>query len=270
MSRSPAGRRAADAGGVDSHLALASTPGFDLEVTAAESDEDVDRGLLVRVSASLPEGREVEELLGELIEVIRAGLASERRIARLLSAHPEIADEAELLDLVEAALAHRAPSPPAGPGPTASGFTEQELAVFDEAGIDIAAASEQRAGWDTDVAMTRLLANALTVPQAAEHLGVADSRIRQRLNDRSLYGVKVGRAWRLPRFQFTEDGEVPNIGSVLEALPEQLHPLTVHGWVTGPKPDLWLDRPTSPRRWLLAGGDPGPVAELARHVTIAV
>jgi excisionase family DNA binding protein len=242
---------------------LAVARGLDLDVVEAD---DEGRGFLVRVRVPVPQ--EQEEFLADVAGILRSGVEVEQRLARMISQHPQITDEDELLDLVEAALLR--PGRPSRRHGDTSGLTDQELSVFDEAGIDLEVAAEHAAGWDTDVAMVRLLVGALTVADAAERLGVAESRVRQRLNERSLYGVKVGRAWRLPLFQFTDAGDVPNIGPVLAALPEEIHPLAVEGWITTPKPDLWLDGPTSPRRWLLAGGDPGPVIELARHVAIPV
>jgi hypothetical protein len=45
-----------------------------------------------------------------------------------------------------------------------------------------------------------LRATALTTKEAAARLDVNDSRIRQRLADRALYGLKVDDEWRLPVF----------------------------------------------------------------------
>src|SRR6478672_105257 len=45
-----------------------------------------------------------------------------------------------------------------------------------------------------------LVASGLTVAQVAAMLHVDESRVRQRLAKRTLYGVKRDGAWRLPRF----------------------------------------------------------------------
>jgi hypothetical protein len=108
------------------------------------------------------------------------------------------------------------------------------------------------------------------VAQAAGHLGVAESRVRQRLGERTLYGIKRPGGWRLPRFQFTtrvtERGTVPGIERVLPRLAPDLHPLEVVGWLTTPNPDLTVgeeERPVSPLDWLTAGLSPAAVADLA-------
>jgi len=95
---------------------------------------------------------------------------------------------------------------------------------------------------------------------------VNDSRVRQRLSEGTLYGVKVGDEWRLPAFQFLEKEPVPGIERVLPRLPERLSLVAVHRWFHTPNPDLQLPepaRPLSPMEWLRAGQDPEPVAELA-------
>jgi hypothetical protein len=91
-------------------------------------------------------------------------------------------------------------------------------------------------------------------------LGVSEGRVRQRINtERTLFGVKTSRGWRLPAFQFEEGGEVPNIGRVFKELDPGLHPLSVANWFLLPKPELYFEgdeeRLYSPREWLLSGGD---------------
>ncbi len=113
-------------------------------------------------------------------------------------------------------------------------------------------------------------ATALTTKQAAARLDVNDSRIRQRLADRALYGLKVDDEWRLPIFQFEERGLVPNINRVLPRLDENLSAIAVFHWLTSPTPDLASaetnDEPVSPIAWLKLGLDPEEVAELAAQL----
>lgn len=111
-----------------------------------------------------------------------------------------------------------------------------------------------------------LLGSSLSVAQAAAHLRVAESRIRQRLGERTLYGIKRPGGWRLPRFQFADVGTVPGIERVLRRLAPDLHPLEVVGWFTTPNPDLAVgedERPVSPLDWLNAGLPADAVADLA-------
>lgn len=114
-----------------------------------------------------------------------------------------------------------------------------------------------------------LLASSRSVAEMAKLLGVETSRIRQRLGDRTIYGIKSGRTWRLPAFQVEGRGLVPNIGAVLREVPADLHPVALQSWFAAACVDLLppvSDAPMSPRQWLCAGHDAGPVIELARQL----
>lgn len=122
---------------------------------------------------------------------------------------------------------------------------------------------ERRADLEAAAEHAGLAASALTVSQAAARLSIDPSRIRQRLAARTLFGIRVEGSWRLPRFQFTDDGRhaVPGFGTIAPHLAE-LHPLDVATWFTTPQEDLLLgvaaneEGALSPRDWLIGGGDP--------------
>ena len=120
------------------------------------------------------------------------------------------------------------------------------------------------------VEFSSLIANSLTVSEAAKRLRVKDSRIRQRLAKRTLYGFKIGRYWKLPRFQFDDNREVPGINMVISALPQDLHPVEVFKWFNTPNSDLCGDEdaepPMTPLDWLRSGYNLKDVAELAEHL----
>lgn len=116
-----------------------------------------------------------------------------------------------------------------------------------------------------------LRATALTTREAAARLDVNDSRVRQRLADRALYGLKVNDEWRLPVFQFeAEGGLIPQIDRVLPRLAENLSAIAVFRWFTSPNPDLASpetnEEPVSPIAWLRLGLDPDEVADLAAQL----
>ncbi|MCP3963010.1 MAG: hypothetical protein GY719_34665 [bacterium] len=117
-----------------------------------------------------------------------------------------------------------------------------------------------------------LLKTSLDTAAAARLLGVDPSRIRHRLTSRppSLYGIRLGSGWRLPRFQFDGERLVPGIGEVVAELDPELHPATVHNWFVSSNPDLVAESLAegllSPRDWLCHGFPPRAVAALARHL----
>jgi hypothetical protein len=112
-----------------------------------------------------------------------------------------------------------------------------------------------------------MVQTSLSMADVADLLGVDQSRVRHRIADGALYPVRVGRANRLPAWQFAEGRALDALRDVLAALPDDLHPLEVAGFFTTPQPELTLNgTSTSPREWLAAGGDPDPVLDLARSL----
>jgi hypothetical protein len=115
-----------------------------------------------------------------------------------------------------------------------------------------------------------LLEESLSAAQAAKLLRVDVSRIRQRLRERSLFGVEHEGTWRLPRFQFEHRLVLPGLARVLKALPEDLFPLDVVDWFVLPEADLQLESdaaPLSPREWLVSGRPVDVVVGVARDLT---
>jgi hypothetical protein len=180
-------------------------------------------------------------------------------------------DEDEFEELLDEAL--RLFLPERAPRPAQADLTEREAAALAAAGLTF---DRRAAGADSPVARTAaefaaLLASALTVPQAAARLDVEPSRVRQRLAEHTLYGIKLKAGWRLPLFQFADrgthgtHGTVPNFAVVAPRL-FGVHPVAVARWFTSPHVDLVVDdgeEPVSPGTWLETGRDPQRVAELA-------
>jgi len=110
-----------------------------------------------------------------------------------------------------------------------------------------------------------LLDTSWTTAEVADLLTVDVSRIRQRLRERSLYGIDYDGERRLPRFQFVRSQVLPGLREVLAVVPEALNPLDVAEWFLAPNPDLERgDAVISPREWLLRGEPVATVVRLAR------
>ncbi len=167
----------------------------------------------------------------------------------------------EFLALVEDAARQLSP---VNPDP-AEYFTDSQRAALTDVGLDLSPRGpNERDPRARTVALQAVLRDtALSVAGAAERIGVDSSRIRHRLADGRLAGWKDHGGWRLPVWQFTADGVLPGLDVVLAAAPEDQPPLVVAGFMTTPQQDLrTADEPTTPRDWLLAGGEPAVVARL--------
>jgi excisionase family DNA binding protein len=155
---------------------------------------------------------------------------------------------------------------PASPLVAGTELTPDEAAALERGGLRPSppAARVRRVLVRSVAAYAALAGTAYTVAEAAHLLGIDASRVRHRLAARTLYGIRSGGGWRLPRFQFEGSTTVPGIQRIFPRLEPGMHPLAVARWFTTPDADLAVDDVAlSPRDWLLAGGDPDVVARLA-------
>jgi len=120
----------------------------------------------------------------------------------------------------------------------------------------------------TRVKYATLVAEGWTVADIATALGTSVQWVRKQLRDRALLGVKHGDEWRLPRFQFEENGKpLPGIQRVLPHLDAAKSVVAIYNWFTTPDPDLSADgHVLSPRQWLAEGRDPVVIARQAADV----
>lgn len=232
----------------------------------AETEEDTEHLFRIHLMVELQRahGGTEDFRTDHLVKAIRNAIVHESRFAqRLLDSGIQL-DLEDLFQIIDQAIAGARGS--AVLAPPQSQFTEEEERELARGGFESLEPLPEREdpAARTAAGFVALLATALTTEAAADLLGVKESRIRQRLQARTLYGVKRGRAWRLPRFQFTDSGTVPGIDVVLSRLAQDLHPMAVWRWITSPAPELVVDDiVVSPRDWLCSGGDPERAAELA-------
>ena len=154
--------------------------------------------------------------------------------------------------------------------PSRDELTPSELALLDRAGVDVEEHPDRE-----DPMMVyatefgAILATSLSATRAGERLGgVTAVRVRQMIRERSLYALRLEGRWRIPIFQFQDEGLVPNIVAVNSALPRTLDPVSVLRWYTRPDPELEATGGAvlSPLDWLRAGMDPASVVRLAQDL----
>ncbi|MTD15065.1 hypothetical protein GIS00_14070 [Nakamurella sp. YIM 132087] len=99
----------------------------------------------------------------------------------------------------------------------------------------------------------------MSASEVAETLGKGRPQISRDLKARKLYGIRVGSQWRIPRWQFVNGAVLPGLDGVVPAIPDDLHPTAIEGFMTTEQDEL---SGRSPISYLVSGGDPRVVAEL--------
>lgn len=169
---------------------------------------------------------------------------------------------ADLITALRTLPAHR---------PWAASLTAHEAQLFDAVGFTEDPEAYNEIALDVIAHMARLISTAYTSSEVASGLGVNDSRIRQRRLARTLWAIEDNGAWVFPVVQFdkvTVGGRdvlkpVRGLDQVLPALPTDLHPTAVAGFLLTPQEDLTIDgRPRAVRDWLSSGGAVEPVLQL--------
>jgi hypothetical protein len=145
--------------------------------------------------------------------------------------------------------------------PWAASLTDDEARLLDDADFvedrdAFVAAGTEIAGHRAHLAVT-----AFTADQVATGLGVSASRVRQKRLAGELWAIPDGQTWLFPMLQFeTGDNggptrQVRGLDQVFKALPADLHPVAVAGFLRTPQPDLFQGRPMTPVEWLRDGGE---------------
>ncbi|MGG7507506.1 hypothetical protein [Plantibacter sp. YIM 135249] len=139
-------------------------------------------------------------------------------------------------------------------------FTPDEFAAVEEgvAGGELAGA----------VRMTRLqvIADSLGTSDVAGRLGVDMAKVDELHVEGALNGFLVGDEHRYPLWQFTNNPArpvLPHLAALVRAIPDDVYPATVHGFMTTPQHTLLVDGVRmTPVQWLLRGEDPQAVTNL--------
>lgn len=157
---------------------------------------------------------------------------------------------------------------------TRADLSDEEAAFLRDAGVNLSVFTPTEQGAESPLVRTAeeyaaLVATSLSIGELASRLGVHSSRLRHRLAEHTLFGIKDGATWRLPLFQLDDTGQrlVPGLDQVAPTW-IGVHPIAVRRWFLEPSTDLRGPggHPSSPRDWLLSGGDPRAVVELAAEL----
>ncbi len=154
---------------------------------------------------------------------------------------------------------------------TPAQLSQGDAAILDKAGFTEGDPQAPSAFERSRVEFEMLVQRSLTLEEAGKLLSVSPSRLRQRLSgdERTLYGFKEGRGWRIPRFQFTGKKLVRGIEKVVPHIRSDAHPLSVARWFSTPNQDLVAnddEQAVTPLQWLAAGRPPDAVAHLASEI----
>lgn len=145
--------------------------------------------------------------------------------------------------------------------PWAATLSEDEARLLDDAEFRedpdaYLAAAAEIAGRVGHLAVT-----AFTSEDVASGLKISASRVRQKRLAHELWAIADGQSWVFPVPQFETDDTggpvrvVRGLDQVFKALPQDLHPVAIDGFLHSPQADLYLDRPLTPLQWLRGGGD---------------
>lgn len=148
------------------------------------------------------------------------------------------------------------------------GLTEGEVDFISQHGSDTARAA--LANWDPEAERNRrnrivedsvqhVLVQTMSPAEAAAITEKSRSQINRDLQNGKLYGLSIGRHWRIPRWQFLARRALPGLEVVVPAIPDHLHPTVIEGFMRTPQDELG-DR--TPIEHLRTGGAPEVVAEM--------
>ena len=161
-------------------------------------------------------------------------------------------------------------SPPMRPQPTQ--VIDRDARLLDAADFRESSAEAFLADIEITKRISHLVATAFTVDEVAEGLRITGAQVHRKRLKRQLWGITDGQSWMLPTLQFESHNDcgplrvIPGIDQVFKALPEDLHPLAVEGFLSTPQPDLYTNHPVTPREWLHNGRDIATVITVASAV----
>jgi hypothetical protein len=145
--------------------------------------------------------------------------------------------------------------------PWATSLTENEARLLDGADFREDCDALVAAGTEIVGRHAHLAVTAFTADDVATGLGVSAWQVRQKRVASELWAIPDGNTWVFPVLQFeaSDNGgptrQIRGLDQSFKALPQDLHPVAVAGFLPTPQPDRFHGRPMTPVEWLRDGGD---------------
>ena len=147
-------------------------------------------------------------------------------------------------------------------------LTAEEERKFEELGIDMSPLPEDELD-PVEEGRRDFLAlvttGSFSVAEVAYNLNRPQATISSWIDERRLFAIWHEGSWRIPKFQFSEDGElIPGIEEVNTRIPIDSYPLGIERWYRMGDADIdGQDQSLSPLEWLRSGRDLETVLESA-------
>jgi hypothetical protein len=145
--------------------------------------------------------------------------------------------------------------------PWAASLTDEEARLLDDTDFTENRDALLAAGTEIAGHVAQLAVTAFTAGEVASGLGVSASRVRQKRLAGELWAIPDGQSWVFPVLQFETNAnggpsrQVRGLDRVCKALPSDLHPVAVAGFLRTPQLELFQDHAMTPVEWLRGGGD---------------
>ena len=235
-------------------------------ITVTRGDHAPTRSDVVVVRAAVPEGGSVTQLSADAVS---------EGLTRMFELNERFALAADRMGLSVDGLIATLEHVDIAVVDARSSLPAAEVEALTDVGIDLSGRPDDPAGVGqlalTEAHVVRFRADALTVAEAADRVGLSTSRVRQLIGAGDLIAIPGQDGHLLPDWQFVGDGIVPALSKLgaESGVASTVHPLALARFMTRPDVDLVVDgRPVTPVQWLVAGGDPDRVAALAASLDI--
>lgn len=148
-------------------------------------------------------------------------------------------------------------------------LTAEEEGILDAAGFDMSPLPEDERDPLEESRrdfLKLVTSGSFSVAEVAYNLNRPQATISSWIDDRRLFAIWHEGTWRIPKFQFSEDGRevIPGIADVNMRLPLDMHPLGIERWYRLGEADInGEEQSLSPLEWLRSCQDLQPLLQTA-------